>query len=162
MNYHRPMDLTKPSTIDSIIHSATKALFDSDLVASRLIIATAEWFWFILLMWPGDTMERPTYHIMGHIMHEEAWALLFMFSAIMQTTIVLSQSYHTLFARTFAGFNAGLWSFVVISMLLSVSPPPAAISGEISLAIASVWIWLRPYIIIEGLSRANKQRTQRT
>ena len=95
-------------------------------------------------------------------MHEEAWAMLFMVSAIMQTTIVLGQSYHTLFARTFAGFNAGLWSFVVISMLLSVTPPPAAISGEISLAIASVWIWLRPYIIIEGLSRASKQRTQFT
>lgn len=148
--------------MEKLINSTSRALFDSDLVASRLIIATAEWFWFILLMWPGDTMLRPTYSIMGHIMHEEAWAMLFMVSAIMQTTIVLGQSYHTLFARTFAGFNAGLWSFVVISMLLSVTPPPAAISGEISLAIASVWIWLRPYIIIEGLSRASKQRTQFT
>jgi hypothetical protein len=40
-----------------------------------------------------------------------------------------------------------------------VSPPPAAISGEISLALASIWIWLRPFIIIEGLSRARAQRT---
>lgn len=145
---------------DRILHSATKALFDSDLVASRLILATAEWFWFILLMWPGDTMQRPTYTIMGHIMNEHTWAFVFLVTAMMQTTIVLTQQYHTLFAKTFAGFNAGLWTFVVISMLLSVSPPPAAISGEIALAIASVWIWLRPYIIIEGLSRAQRQRTQ--
>lgn len=146
--------------MNKLLHSATKALFDSDLVASRLIIATAEWFWFVLLVWPGDTMLRPTYSLMGQVMSEHAWAFVFMLSAIMQTTIVLSQQYHTIFARTFAGFNAGLWTFVVLSMLLSVSPPPAAISGEISLAIASIWIWLRPYIIIEGLARASKQRTQ--
>jgi hypothetical protein len=145
---------------DRLLHSANRALFDSDLVASRLIIALAEWFWFVLLMWPGDTMQRPTYSIMGHVMHEEAWALLFLMSAIMQTTIVLTESYHSLFARMFAGFNAGLWSFIVVSMLLSVSPPPAAISGEISLALASIWIWMRPYIIIEGLARARSQHTR--
>lgn len=56
------------------IHSATKALFDSDLVASRLVIALAEWFWFALLLWPGDTMARPTYLVMSHVMPEEALA----------------------------------------------------------------------------------------
>jgi hypothetical protein len=145
--------------MNRFIHSATRALFDSDLVASRLIIALAEWFWFALLLWPGDTMARPTYRVMGHVMPEEAWAFVFMVSAIMQTSIVLTESYHSLFARMFAGFNAGLWSFIVLAMLISVSPPPAAISGEISLALASIWIWLRPFIIIEGLSRARAQRT---
>lgn len=144
---------------ERLFHSATRALFDSDLVASRLIIALAEWWWFALLLWPGDTMARPTYHVMGHVMHEEAWAFVFMMSAIMQTSIVLTESYHSLFARMFAGFNAALWIFVVISMLLSVSPPPAAISGEIALAFASFWIWIRPHIIIEGLARARSQRT---
>jgi hypothetical protein len=142
---------------DRLVHSASRALFDSDLVASRLIIALAEWFWFALLLWPGDTMLRPTYNIMGQVMPENAWAFVFLMSAIMQTTIVLSESYHSLFARMFAGFNAGLWSFIVVSMLLSVSPPPAAISGEIALACASVWIWIRPYIIIEGLNRARQK-----
>jgi hypothetical protein len=144
---------------ERLLHSATRALFDSDLVASRLIIALAEWFWFALLLWPGDTMARPTYYVMGHVMTEDAWAMLFMMSAIMQTSIVLTESYHTLFARMFAGFNAGLWAFIVLAMLISVSPPPAAISGEISLALASIWIWIRPFIIIEGLSRARAQRT---
>jgi ABC-type thiamin/hydroxymethylpyrimidine transport system permease subunit len=102
-------------------------------------------------------MLRPTYNIMGQVMPENAWAFVFLMSAVMQTTIVLSESYHSLFARMFAGFNAGLWSFIVVSMLLSVSPPPAAISGEIALACASVWIWIRPYIIIEGLNRARQK-----
>ena len=143
-----------------LVHSASRALFDSDLVASRLIIALAEWWWFALLMWPGDTMARPTYKIMGHAMTEEAWAMVFMLSAVMQTSIVLTESYHTLFARMFAGFNAALWGFIVISMLLSVSPPPAAISGEIALAFASFWIWIRPHIIIEGIARARSHRNQ--
>lgn len=145
--------------MNRFIHSATRALFDSDLVASRLIIALAEWWWFALLLWPGNTMERPTYHVMSHVLAEDGWAFVFMMSAIMQTSIVLTESYHSLFARLFAGFNAGLWTFVVISMLLSVSPPPAAISGEIALAFASIWIWIRPHIIIEGLARARSQRT---
>lgn len=145
--------------MNRLMHSATKALFDSDLVASRLIIALAEWFWFALLLWPGDTMTRPTYHVMSHVMTEPAWAFVFLMSAVAQTSIVLCQCYHTLFARMFSGFNAALWSFVVISMLLSVSPPPAAISGEIALALASLWIWLRPHIIIEGLARARSQHS---
>jgi hypothetical protein len=145
--------------MNRLLHSATRALFDSDLVASRLIIALAEWFWFALLVWPGDTMARPTYHVMSHVMTENAWAFVFLMSAVMQTTIVLTQSYHTLFARMFSGFNAALWLFVVISMLLSVTPPPAAISGEIALAFASIWIWLRPHIIIGGIARARSQHT---
>lgn len=141
----------------NFMHSATRVLFDSDLVASRLIIAIAEWIWFAMLMWPGDTMERPTYKIMSHVMTEEAWAAVFLLSAVMQTSIVMTESFHSLFARMFAGFNAGLWMFVVMSMLLSVSPPPAAISGEIALALASVWIWLRPAIIFGGIVRARSK-----
>ena len=146
--------------MNRILHSATRALFDSDLVASRLIIALAEWFWFALLLWPGDTMARPTYAIMGQVMPEYAWAFIFLLSAIMQTSIVLTESYHSLFARVFAGLNAGLWCFVVLSFLLSVSPPPAAVSGEIALAIAALWIWIRPYIIFEGIARARAQKTK--
>jgi hypothetical protein len=146
--------------MNRFIHSATRALFDSDLVASRLVIALAEWFWFALLLWPGDTMARPTYAIMGQVLPEPAWACIFLLSAIMQTSIVLTESYHSLFARIFAGLNAGLWGFVVLSFLLSVSPPPAAVSGEIALAFAALWIWIRPYILFEGIARARSQNAR--
>lgn len=54
--------------MNKYLHSATKALFDSDLVASRLIIALAEWFWFALLLWPGDC------YTLAHAMFAEVQA----------------------------------------------------------------------------------------
>jgi hypothetical protein len=35
-------------------------------------------------------------------------------------------------------------------MYFSVTPPPAAISGETALAIASIWICIRPLILLRG------------
>lgn len=40
----------------------------------------------------------------------------------------------------FAAYNALLWVFVVGSMLLSVYPPPAAISAEIVMTCAATWM----------------------
>jgi hypothetical protein len=34
-------------------------------------------------------------------------------------------------------------------MLASVYPPPAAIGGEIALALSAFWIWLRPILQCE-------------
>lgn len=142
----------------NIIPAATRALFDSDLVATRMILALAEWVWVVLLLWPGDTFSRYPYQLMAHVMPEPAWALAFMLMAAMQTTIVLTESFHTLYAKAFAGINAVLWIFVVTSMLLSVHPPPAAISGEIALAFGALWIWVRPMILMRGIVNARSQR----
>jgi hypothetical protein len=123
-----------------------------------MMLALAEWTWAILLLWPGDTFSRPTYKVLAHVMHEEAWALLFLITAVTQTTIVLTEAFHSLYAKTFAGLNAVLWGFVVVSMLLSVYPPPAAISGEIALMLGAIWIWVRPYIEMQGIANARSQR----
>ena len=141
-----------------ILRSFSKSLFDTDLVASRVILAMAEFIWALLLMWPGDTFDRPTYTIMRHVLPEEAWAFVFLITAMCQTTIVLSEIFHSTFARIFAAWNAVLWIFIVTAMLMSVYPPPAAISGEIALAFAAFWIWLRPYIIFHGVVNARSAR----
>jgi hypothetical protein len=39
-------------------------------------------------------------------------------------------------------------------MLVSMYPPPAAIGGDIALAFASGWVFIRPYILSEGYKRA--------
>lgn len=130
-----------------VIRGLSKALWDSDLIATRVSLAIAELLWAIMLFWPGDTFGRPTYKAMSHVMAEEAWALLLLFSAVIQITIVMGEHIHTTFSRIFAGWNAALWVFLVGSMLISVYPPPAAIGGEMSLAFAAVWVWLRPYIL---------------
>lgn len=150
-------------TKQRFISSFCKAFFDSDLVATRVTLAMAELVWAIMLFWPGDTFARPTYTIMAHVAIEEIWALAFLLSAVTQISIVLMEDYHSTFARYFAAWNASLWVYVVLSMMLSVYPPPAAISGELALAVSAVWIWIRPLILLEGYSRATRaiQRVSR-
>lgn len=142
----------------TVIPAMSRALFDSDLISTRLILGVAEMLWAIMLIWPGDTFSRPTYHLMSHVMREEAWALVFLLSSITQIAIVVQETFHTPFARYFAGWNAVLWAFTVVSMVFSVYPPPAAIAGEITLAAAALWIFVRPYLIMEGLARARTRR----
>ena len=140
---------------DKIIKSLSKALWDTDLIATRCTLALAELFWSIMLFWPGDTFLRPTYKHMAMIANEEIWAVILLLSAITQLTIVLQDDFHSKFAKYFSAWNAVLWIFVgIISPLLSVTPPPAAMGGEMALAVASFWIWLRPYILAEGYRRA--------
>jgi len=134
--------------------SVSRALFDTDLTGIRCALALSEFLWAILLIWPGATFDRPTYAIMSHVMSEEAWALLFFASAVTQISVVVQEDFHSRFASYFSAYNAVLWMFVVISMMLSVTPPPAAISAEITMSAFATWIWLRPYLLAEGYRRA--------
>lgn len=134
---------------DKIVGAISRALWDSDLVATRLTLALAELLWFVMLAWPGDTFSRPTYAHMAAVMSEDAWALVFLLSAVTQAGITLQHDQHTRFARYFAGWNASLWGYVVVSMLLSVYPPPAAIAGEIAMTFGAIWIFIRPYLLAD-------------
>lgn len=136
--------------------SISSTIFDTELVGIRLCLAISSALWALLLFWPGESFTRPTYLGMAHVMREEAWALIFMVDAVMQATIVLQRDFHSRFARYFAGFNTVLWTFVVVSMLLSVYPPPAAISAEITMAVFAFWIWVRPFILAQGYRCAYK------
>lgn len=152
--------MTVKTIEDKIVCSLSKAIFDDEMVFTRLMLAASEFLWGILLLWPGELFSRPTYKVMSHVMPEEAWALVFLATGMLQLSIVIQNDFHGKFAQYFAGWNFVLWWFVVVGMFLSVSPPPAAISGEAVLAIASFWIWLRPYklraIILKGRQDAAK------
>lgn len=136
------------------LKSLTSAIWDSDLIASRLTLCIAEFTWAIMLMWPGATFDRPTYAVMAKAGSEEFFAMLFLASAVTQLSIVVMQDFSSHFARYFAAYNAALWFFVVTSMLLSVSPPQAAIGGEIALMVSAVWIWARPAFLLKGYESA--------
>jgi len=140
--------------MNKYIASLSRALWDSDLIATRITLFFGEMLWAIMLLWNGDTFSRPTYAHMAVIMNEELWAIIFAVSAITQLTIVLMDDMHSKFARYFAGWNAVLWVYVAWSMLASVYPPPAAIGGEIALALGALWVWIRPYILAEGYKHA--------
>lgn len=137
--------------LKTMITKLSHILFESDLVMTRIILGFSELLWFILLIWQGDTFNRPTYHNMSLLFPENVWAFIFLVSAFCQFKIVLTKEFHTPFAHIFAAWNASLWIYVVGSMLLSVYPPPAAIAGEIALSFSSLLIWMRPYLITQGL-----------
>lgn len=125
----------------------TAAVFDSDLIATRIILALAEALWSASLLWPGPTFDRPTYTGMGTVMHENAWGLVFALTAVTQISIVAMGHFGRTYARIFAGWNAVLWVAVNALMWVSVYPPPAATSGEIALAVAAFWVWFRPVLL---------------
>lgn len=60
-----------------IVSGISRALFDSDLIATRLALFLTEALWSIMLFWPGDTFARPTYSWMGAVAPEPVWALAF-------------------------------------------------------------------------------------
>lgn len=140
---------------EKYLRACSRALWDSDLVASRLTLFLAELLWAAMLLWPGDTFDRPTYTAMSHVMSEELWAFVFAMSAATQLGIVLLEDYHSRFARMFAGWNAALWLYTVVGMLASVYPPPAAIGGEIALTVLACWIFVRPYALAAMYGRAH-------
>lgn len=142
--------MTRPQ---KMLRALSAALWDSDLVGSRLTLAFGEFFWTIMLFWPGDTFGRPTYSHMAIVLSEEIWGIIFFVSCMTQITIVLLDDMHSTFSRYFACWNASLWVYTVYSMLASVYPPPAAIGGEIALALSACWIWIRPYILAQGYRR---------
>lgn len=118
-------------------------LFFSDLHGVRVVLGFSELLWALTLLWPGETFGRPIYTVMATVMSENAWGLMFLLSSFTQFGIIYRADYHSKFATYFAGWNMTLWMYVVISMYLSVTPPPAAISGEFGLALSAGWVWVR-------------------
>ena len=133
---------------NNLSERVSKAIFDTDLISTRLILAFAEFLWAVMLFWPGETFDRPAYLLMATIAPEIVWACVFGITSYLQITIVLNNNQHSLGAHYFALWNSLLWFCVVGSMLLSVYPPPAAIAGEISLMVAAAWVWIRPLILM--------------
>lgn len=126
-------------------HRAMSLIYGSDLHATRFLLGLAELIWALALFWPGDTFSRPTYTSMAQVADEEFWAVVFLTTSFMQFHILLHDSYYSAQARVFAAWNAVLWIYVAISMYMSVYPPPAAISGELAMAVGASWIFVRGF-----------------
>ena len=115
----------------------------SDLMFSRLCLSFSSMLWAVMLFWPGDTFERPTYSMMGEILPEHSWAILFVIHSL---TSIYSLDKNKINSITlfFEGILGSLiWTSSCFFMLLSVYPPPAAIAAEIVMAFTSWWILIR-------------------
>lgn len=140
--------------INKYIETLSKALWDSDLIPTRVTLFLAELFWAVMLLWAGTSFERPSYANMSDIANEEVWGVVFAASACVQIGIVVTGNIHSTLAKYFAMWNALLWIFVVTSIIAAVFPPPAAIGGELALMLGASWIWVRPYILAIGYKHA--------
>ena len=124
-------------------YRAIELIYGSDLHATRFLLGVAELVWALALFWPGDTFGRPTYAVMAGVASEEVWATAFLLTSFIQFHILFHGSYHSRCATVFAGWNAMLWIFCVLAMYMSVYPPPAAISGELAMAVGASWVFVR-------------------
>ena len=118
-------------------------LWGSDLIATRFFIATASLIWGFLLFWPGETFGRPTYDMMAKFASEPVWAILFTLHGVLSLYALL----YNIKSKSLLVFDGVLgcllWTGSCVAMLLSVYPPPAAISAEIVTAFASWWVLVR-------------------
>lgn len=118
-------------------------LLYNDLSTIRLFLAMSSIVWGILLFWQGDTFARPTYHVMGLIADELVWGGLFFIQGIVALYSLITEKETELVFFIDALLGCVLWTGSCIAMLMSVYPPPAAISAEITAAISSWWILVR-------------------
>ncbi len=118
-------------------------LWGSDLIATRFFLASASLMWSFLLFWPGDTFARPTYSLMSKFAGEITWAILFGVQGLAGIYSIIHKSRNHLLLISDAALGCALWTGSCVAMLLSVYPPPAAISAEIIAAIMSWWVLVR-------------------
>lgn len=148
----RSSDITRSTLTNDVWYAVSRLVWDTDLVASRFILAIAEFIWAIMLFLPGNTFPENKVPHLAYL-PEYVWGSIFLFSGLVQLGIVLYEHIRTNFARIFAMFNAFLWIYLVLSILIDSYPPIVGIAGEITLMLTAAWIWLRPYILAEGLYR---------
>lgn len=142
---------------NSIYRKTSFLLFRADLIGTMFTLGISELIWAITLFWPGNAFDYPAYELMSSISKEEVWALIFLLSGVTQITIAMHNCVDHWFSRLFAGWNAALWVCIVISAYSSSTyPPSAGISGDAALALASVWIWVRPFILQKGEAYARQ------
>ena len=131
-------------------------VFLCELHGLRFILGLSEFIWAFTLLLPGDTFGRPAYAVMSSFMSEEWWATIFVLMGTLQWLIIYLQNYHSKFSVIFAACNSVFWWFIVMSMVFSVSPFPAAISGEMGLAVGAAWIFVR-----SGMSCVDRKKFDR-
>ena len=122
-------------------------LFAADLKFARAALAWASLLWCLMLLWPGDTFQRPTYELMGKYAPEWVWATSFGIHGIYSLINLSRDKIRQTVDWVVEGMlGCVLWTSSCFFMLFSVYPPPAAISAEIVSAFTS-WVILARYPI---------------
>lgn len=104
------------------------------------------YLWAIFLLFPEDTLDRPTYRHMREVLpDDEYWAALF----IAVATLQLWRLYATTSRKAIKWeyllkiIACSMWSFVGLACMFSLYPPPAAMSDTLVIAFGCWWDLLR-------------------
>lgn len=129
--------------VSRIVMKLRKILVFSDLHASRITLATAE-FLVVIAMW-----HRPSFEVQAYleVMSAYLWTLVLLSTVSGQIYFLMRGSYHTRPAVWFAGWNALLWiSFSVITYVIKSEFP----SLELALTCSASWIFIRSGFPVYG------------
>lgn len=118
----------------------------TDIRPAQIMLGLSSLLWALMLVHPGDTFQRQTYAVMAAIGSEHAWAAAFVLVGVSQ----LYNSFISVLPEIpawFSKFDSFLcfvvWATAVCSILVAQRPPPAAIAGEIVMAFAAFWVFVR-------------------
>lgn len=108
----------------------------------------AAFLWAICLLFPGDTIARPTYKHMGEVASEQTWIFIFMSIGFAQAWRVVSRNdgatrrlyYLELSIKMIAAL---VWTYVAIACLIAQYPPAAAMSDCVVIAAGCWWDFAR-------------------
>lgn len=138
------------------MHKIKRVLLGSPLIGVRLLIGLSCLTWAILLMFPAPAFERPVYALMKYIAPEEVWAACFFIAGVIKVYGVLCYSNNNWFLLACSFFCSMLWSVSTSAMFGVMWPmqetlvdallhyaPPAGFSGNIWIAFAAWWCFIR-------------------
>jgi len=122
----------------------------SDTTPTRFMLAITASMWAILLAWPGDTSERPTYAYMVSIAGNHAelkWCTLWALHAGGMWWRIFSSTPSASWALAIHTLGLALFSSAAIGVAMTITPPvPAATAPDFVLALAAFWVLVRTHI----------------
>ena len=127
-------------------------LLQSRMHTTRFLLALSSLTWAFLLLLPGDLFHsRPAYAIMDAIAPENVWGILFAIHGVV-ALYALANGTRNAVTLCFDGFLGCIiwtgstaacfvahWPHEAFYTALAQYRPPAAMSGELWLAVASYW-----------------------
>lgn len=148
-------------------NSLFKILVQTPLLATRLWLCLGALMWSILLMWPGELFipSRTTYVLMAKVAPEHVWALAFFTQSVWAFYTLRTGTRNNVTLAMDALLGCVLWTsstllcfiahwpsgYTTFFEQLDHYPPPAAMSGEVVLVIASWWHLVRHWAEEETL-----------
>lgn len=113
-----------------------------DTRPATIFVAISGFHWTWMALWPGETIDRPTYtHMKEIIPTDEGWALVFLTVTVLQMARLFSPPTRNSRWLDFGlkTVAAALYTFTAVACMLSIFPLPMAMADNLTVAMAALW-----------------------